>query len=303
MSKYQIERGRDGEDFVLVAGEPIGVISRGAHGRVTTCTIEGRRTHGGNGECRPGAQPGWLVKRAHAVGLIGTSSRQLAGKLSPAEKTKILAKMKKLQARRDKLVEDQRAKMVPLMRGDITMDEWKKIKAAFEAEDEALDDALNVLDWQQRGSKPPKDVMARVKPELLRGTVLGSIITGDEERRLDALTARHTAILARLEGDQLDQLLGADVKRRGQSDEVYRARALNNVHPDDLEAAISARGLGGCRHARRVAPTTSGDQAYRGYLIRVHPTSGDISIARDGFHIGYAKDVDTAKRTIDELVG
>ncbi len=74
MAKFKIEPGRDGNDFVLVGGTPVGVISRHGHGRVTTCTIEGARTHGANGECVIGVRPAWVVKAAR--GLAGGRGRR-----------------------------------------------------------------------------------------------------------------------------------------------------------------------------------------------------------------------------------
>ncbi len=90
-------------------------------------------------------------------------------KPSPAARAAIEAKMRKLTARRNKLTADYRAAMEQLWTGDVPPEQWRKTKAAYDAEDDALDDAINVLDWQSRGSKPPKEVMARVRPALLKG--------------------------------------------------------------------------------------------------------------------------------------
>src|SRR5579885_3805692 len=43
------------------------------------------------------------------------------------------------------------------------------------------------------------------------------------------------------------------------------------------------------------------DVAYKGYLIRVHPITGDVWIERDGHKISYAKSVEDAKATINML--
>lgn len=71
MPSYRIDPGRD-EDFILVGGEPVGVITRGAHGKVHTCTMAGRRTHGANGECWIGERPELAVKHARRTGLTGS---------------------------------------------------------------------------------------------------------------------------------------------------------------------------------------------------------------------------------------
>ena len=42
------------------------------------------------------------------------------------------------------------------------------------------------------------------------------------------------------------------------------------------------------------------DTAYRGYLIR-HTLSGELTISKDGFHIGYARNLEHAKQIIDEV--
>lgn len=252
MARYTITAGVDGKDFIFARGENVGVITRGKHGTVYTCTIEGERTQAANGECVPGARPAWAVKRARQAGLIGArraasaprkrkpsdrlrdqdqpevlgyeldrdsltpartvintstpgdygrdplpqpdgsflyrmvpsgdvvtydeSERRLrkkslsglgATKPSPAARKAIEAKMKKLQARRDKLAEARRKAM---WADDVTLDAYAELKAKFDAEDDALDDALTVLDWQRLGKKPPRDVVARTRPELLRGT-------------------------------------------------------------------------------------------------------------------------------------
>jgi hypothetical protein len=48
-------------------------------------------------------------------------------------------------------------------------------------------------------------------------------------------------------------------------------------------------------------PQVKGDQAYKGYLIRVNPFSGDMWIEKDKTKISSAKDVADAKKTIDML--
>lgn len=44
-----------------------------------------------------------------------------------------------------------------------------------------------------------------------------------------------------------------------------------------------------------------GDKAYRGYLIRTHPFSGQIWIEKDGFRISGAPSVDEARKIIEGL--
>ena len=44
-----------------------------------------------------------------------------------------------------------------------------------------------------------------------------------------------------------------------------------------------------------------GDKAYRGYLIRTHPFSGQVWIEKDGFRISGAPSVDEARKIIDGL--
>lgn len=74
MPRYKLERGADGKDFVLVGGTPVGVVARSKHGKATTCTIEGERTRGANGECVIGDRPEWAVKRAKGSGLVGAKA-------------------------------------------------------------------------------------------------------------------------------------------------------------------------------------------------------------------------------------
>lgn len=40
--------------------------------------------------------------------------------------------------------------------------------------------------------------------------------------------------------------------------------------------------------------------AYRGYLIR-STLGGELTISKDGFHIGYARNLEHAKELIEEL--
>lgn len=54
---------------------------------------------------------------------------------------------------------------------------------------------------------------------------------------------------------------------------------------------------------KSMAPQGSidGDKAYKGYLIRTHPFSGQIWIEKDGFRISGAPSVDEARKIIDGL--
>ena len=79
---YKIESGHDGHDFVMVGGVPAGVITRARHGRVVTCTIEGQRTGGANGECRQGEHPTWVAKHARRNGLVGARRARGRGQLA-----------------------------------------------------------------------------------------------------------------------------------------------------------------------------------------------------------------------------
>lgn len=72
---YTIDRGigrHKGTDFVFAGGaRPVGVITKDGRGRTVTCTIEGQRTRGANGECVIGERPRWAVRHARRTGLIG----------------------------------------------------------------------------------------------------------------------------------------------------------------------------------------------------------------------------------------
>lgn len=75
--KFKIEPGKDGKDFVLVGGVPVGVIiSTRPHGPVYTCTIEGAKTGGGGGNCVIGRRPEWAAERARSTGLVGVSRKR-----------------------------------------------------------------------------------------------------------------------------------------------------------------------------------------------------------------------------------
>lgn len=96
MPSYTITRGTNGLDFVHTKGGTIiGSITREPHGRTYTCTIEGKRTRGANGECRVGEHPAWLVKHARQAGLIGTRlaaprKRKPSNKLRDQEQPNVL---------------------------------------------------------------------------------------------------------------------------------------------------------------------------------------------------------------------
>lgn len=70
-----------------------------------------------------------------------------------------------------------------------------------------------------------------------------SNISGAESDRLDDLTAYCSTLLNNLHGDDLDDALYGEIKRRGQGDKEFRQRALDNTHPDDLAAALARRGI------------------------------------------------------------
>lgn len=69
-----------------------------------------------------------------------------------------------------------------------------------------------------------------------------SIPDAAESKRQDQLTAYTSTILNRLSGDELERVLVGEVKRRGRTDSALRKAALDNVHPDDLVAALVKAG-------------------------------------------------------------
>lgn len=68
------------------------------------------------------------------------------------------------------------------------------------------------------------------------------LIDASESKRLDDLTAYNSTILNHIHGDELTAALLGEVKRYGKSDADLRAYALDNVHPDDLFAALVSKG-------------------------------------------------------------
>lgn len=224
MARYQIERGRN-TDFVLVGGVPAGVITRGPHGRAVSCTIEGQRTQGANGECRPGEHPTWIAKHARRAGLVGGRRALGAAK--------------------------RRAPYAP---GDaVTMSRLMRTIQPMQGRPWVTHDTPLVV-------KHVEGTGARTNPYRI-----------------------------------------ATVLRDGDPEMIFWF-AVDDVTPAD--AAVGRTRGRGLRAARRSAARASAparDQAYRGYLIK-STSNGQLSIAKDGFHIGYARDVDDAKRSIDMLV-
>jgi hypothetical protein len=71
----------------------------------------------------------------------------------------------------------------------------------------------------------------------------GNIPDEAESTRIDDLDAYCSTLLSHLHGDELDGAIGGEIKRRGVSDAEYRRRARENVHPDDLSAALVRGGV------------------------------------------------------------
>lgn len=67
-------------------------------------------------------------------------------------------------------------------------------------------------------------------------------ITGLEATRLDDLTAYNAVLLACFSGNELDTVLGSEMKRYGRSDVAYRNHVLSNMHPDDLIVILVYKG-------------------------------------------------------------
>lgn len=106
--------------------------------------------------------------RRHATPAAAKPRRPqgLAGaRPTPALKKAIKAKIDKLQERRDRLDAQWRETMW----SGLPEAQHAQAKATYEQEYERLDDALTVLDWQYQGKPPPKALMARVQPDLLKG--------------------------------------------------------------------------------------------------------------------------------------
>jgi hypothetical protein len=55
------------------------------------------------------------------------------------------------------------------------------------------------------------------------------------------------------------------------------------------------------RRTTKSLPSSDGDKVYKGYMLKVSPFTPNISIQKDGYHIAWGRNLEHAKRVVDEL--